>query len=114
MIDCGTYQDGLTITSCIERQERRRRLRLAGDDLGAPFDLLIVHDPERVVRDIDHYVGLAEIARQPAPAFPVGDDALDLLMGRHRLRAVDGGDRLVVDDAVGLMSARACTFLIAL
>ena len=59
-----------------------------------PLLLMVVHDLERVVGHIDHHVSMAEVARQPAPALHVGDNALDLFArlgrrddGGHLLRA---------------------------
>ena len=77
-------------------QKRRLRLRLAGDDLGAPDDLVVAHDLERVVGNVEHHIGLAEIARQPAPAFHRSGDGVGLLRGG---RTVDGGERAAVDHA---------------
>ena len=57
---------------------------------------MVVHDLEREVGNIDHHISVAEVARQPAPALHVGHHAIDGLPG---LRAVDGGERLVVDHA---------------
>ena len=85
------------IHRCAEK--RRRRLRFAGDNLGAPDQTVVAHHPEGVVRNIDHHIGLAEIARQPAPTFHIGDHAVDLLSRLDQLRAVDGGERLAIDDA---------------
>ena len=57
---------------------------------------VIAHHLEGEVRDIDHHVSAAKVARQPAPALHIGKDALDLLDG---LGTVDGGQRLAVDQA---------------
>ena len=85
MIDCGTYHDGLTSTVSIDALSSGVGVcGLPATILVRQTMLVIAHDLERVVRDVDHHVGLAEIARQPAPALHVGDDALDLL---GRLRA---------------------------
>ena len=89
--------DGDELHLCAE--QRRRLARLADHDLGLPDQLAVVHDAQRVVRDVDHHVGLAEVARHPAPALHVGDDDVDGLLA---LRAVDGVERRLRELAVGL------------
>ena len=71
-------------------EQRRRRLRLAGDDLGVPLLLVVVYDPEREIRNIDHHIGAAEVTRQPAPALHIGEHPINLLAAR---RSVIGGER---------------------
>ena len=77
MIDCGTYQDGLTITVFIEAESSGVGV------CGLPATILVrqnqaavLDDAQRVVRHIDHHVGAAEIAWQPAPALHIGGDGL--------------------------------------
>ena len=83
-------------------KQRRRHVRLADHDSGAPDLGVVVHHPQREVRQIDDHVGLAEIARIPAPALHIGDDGVDLLVARRTIELLDGlrieiaGDRQFV------------------
>ena len=74
------------------RQERRRRAGLADHDARRPDRRVVVVDAQREVRDVQHHMGLAEIARHPAPALHVGhdDDVVALVA-----LAVEGVDRLL-------------------
>ena len=49
---------------------------LADDDLGRPHRLAVLHHLQRVVGDVDHHIGRADVVRHPAPAFHVGDDGV--------------------------------------
>src|SRR5262249_3458613 len=79
-------------------EQRRRHVRLADDDAGGPDLGAVVHHLEREVRQVDHDVSLAEVARIPAPALHIGDDEVDRLVAR---RTVELLDRLGVEVAGG-------------
>ena len=61
-------------------QQRRLHAGLADHDPGGPDLGAVVHHLEREVRLVDEHMGVAEIARIPAPALHVGDDGVDLLV----------------------------------
>ena len=78
MIDGGTFQVGLTVMYFIVSVSSG-----VACSPGLPTTILVVHtvlpfldDLQRVVGDIDHHVGRAEIVRHPAPALHVGDDGV--------------------------------------
>src|SRR5882757_10003058 len=75
------------------------RARLAGYHSGGPDLTTVLHHLERIVRNVENDIGVAdrgraELARQPAPALHVDDHGIDLPVA---LRAIDGPDGLVVE-----------------
>ncbi len=94
MIDCGTCQVGFTkmFSICAENAG----LGVAG--LPTTIRVLNTVVPSwtvlrREVGNVDHHVGLAEIARQPAPALHVGDDGVDVAVPAAAVERIDGGLR---------------------
>ena len=80
MIDCGTFQVGLTVMNFIVSVSSGVCLvRLADHDARLPDLRAVVIDAQVEVRDVEHDVGAAEVARHPAPALHGGEDGVDLL-----------------------------------
>ena len=92
MIDGGTFQVGLTVMNFIVSVSSGVALvaGLAAHDLGLPHLRAVLHHPQGEVGNVDHHVGVAEVARQPAPALHVGEDDVDVAVA---LRPVDRVDR---------------------
>ena len=85
----------------VGREHRRRRVRLADDDLRRMDDLALLEDPRHELRHVVPDVELAQVLRHPAPALHVDDQAL-------RVRAGSGpGCRLSLLDAGVERGARA-------
>ena len=60
---------------------------LADHDARLPDLVAVVHDLEREVRDVQHDMRLAEVARHPAPALHIGEDGIDRVLAAARLAA---------------------------
>ena len=94
-IDGGTFQVGLTVMNFIVS------VSIGVAVVGLPtttrvcqISLAVLHHPQRVVRDVQHDVGIAEIARQPAPALHIGDDGVDHIgAARRRRHAIEAAQR---------------------
>ena len=97
MIEGGTVQDGLTIT-CLHlvREDRRRRFGLADDHARLVNGLPLVDQAQTVFGHVDEEVARAEIGREPAPPFHIGDE-IGLQAGRGGT-AAQGRHRLGVED----------------
>ena len=81
MIDGGTFQVGLTVMNFISAlMIGVARFGLPTTILVFQTSLLVAHDAQREVRDVDHDVGVAEVARHPAPALHVDEDDVDGLL----------------------------------
>ena len=89
-------------------EQRGRLVDFADHDARGPDLGTVVHHLEREVRQIDHDMGVAEIARVPAPALHVGHDHVDRLVAR---RAVELLDRLRIDIAGDRQLVGALEFL---
>ena len=72
------------------REERRRRAGLADHHARLPDRRAVVVDAQREVRDVQHDMRLAEVARHPAPALHVGDDDLVVFFVALAVERVDG------------------------
>src|SRR3954453_12920190 len=85
---------------------------LSGDYLGSPDLRTVLHHLERTVGDVENDVSVADrrrakLARQPAPAFHVDDNRVDLAVA---FRAVDRPDGPLVQNAGGLQVGAGLEF----
>src|SRR5215831_15617063 len=55
-------------------EHRRRQIRFADHDFRVPVDLVVIVERERVIRDVDDNMRIAQVARCPAPALHIHDD----------------------------------------
>ena len=105
MMPSGMPQLGMENDELHTGGEHRRRPRgLSDDHLLLQFEFFALPDLAGELRDVVHHVERAEIHRQPAPTFHVGDEPIGISPGISPLWlafAIERGARSVVQIAVG-------------